>query len=87
MQVPDRYSECTRKLCNLWQSPEERKEKYLYCRTLGVSSFMAYRMRDWQWETIDRYFSYKQIYEDFVQERQAQGVAFSAPAPSHAPSA
>lgn len=69
MQIPDRYSECTRKLCNLWQSPEERREKYAYCRALGVSSYMAMRLRDWQWETIDKYFEYAQMYDSYVKEK------------------
>lgn len=52
MEVPERYARCKRKLNNLWQSREERMEKYDLARSLGFSSYMAMRMRDWRPEYI-----------------------------------
>ena len=57
MDVPDRYAKCSRQLCNLWQSQDERREKYDYVRGLGASSYMAMRMRDWRMEHILHYFA------------------------------
>lgn len=44
------------KFVNLWQSPDERKEKYWLCRTLGESYSSARRMRDWRLTKIEEYF-------------------------------
>lgn len=77
MEAPGRYSQCKRKLCNLWQSSEERNQKYHYCRELGVTSYMARRLRDWQWETIDKYFEYSEAYDVYMKERTRKGLALS----------
>lgn len=82
MDVPDRYSQCTRKFCNLWQDAEERRQKYAYCRALGVSSYMAQRLRDWQWQTIDKYFEYSEAYQRFMKERKEEGKCLTGPASS-----
>ena len=44
------------KLINLWQSSEERKEKYWLARACGVNSYHAGRMRDWRLSKIERRF-------------------------------
>ena len=43
------------KFVNLWQSQEERQEKYWLCRSLGLSVDSARRMRDWHQTKIDLY--------------------------------
>lgn len=38
---------------NLCQTPEERRDKYGFCRFLGISHPWARRMRDWHWTKIN----------------------------------
>lgn len=58
MEVPNRYAKCNRQFCNLWQSKEERREKYSLVRALGFSSYMANRLRDWRNTEILKYAEY-----------------------------
>ncbi|GAI13125.1 unnamed protein product [marine sediment metagenome] len=44
------------KFINLWQSKEERQEKYHLARSLGVNSYWASVMRDWRLAKIERLF-------------------------------
>jgi len=41
---------------NLWQSSEERQEKYHLARSLGCSPEWAQKMRDWRLSKIERLF-------------------------------
>jgi len=41
---------------NLWQTPEERREKYHLARSLGVNAAWAEVMRDWPLSKIERRF-------------------------------
>jgi len=45
------------KFVNLWQSPEERSEKYWLARSLGANSSWANRLRDWRLSKIERFFN------------------------------
>lgn len=38
---------------NLWQTKEERQGKYWLCRSLGVNSSWATRMRDWHLTKVE----------------------------------
>lgn len=44
------------KFVNLWQSKEERQQKYHLARSLGCSSRWAMVMRDWRLSKIERLF-------------------------------
>ena len=44
------------KYINLWQSKEERQEKYHLARSLGMNSYWAAVMRDWRLAKIERLF-------------------------------
>ena len=44
------------KFINLWQTSEERKQKYHLCRSLGVNSAWAAVIRDWPLAKIERRF-------------------------------
>ena len=44
-------------LINLWQSKEERQEKYWLARSLGLHFTHARRLRDWRLSKIERYFN------------------------------
>ncbi|GAI11788.1 unnamed protein product, partial [marine sediment metagenome] len=44
------------KYINLWQSKEERQEKYHLARSLGMNSYWAIKMRDWRVAKIERLF-------------------------------
>ena len=44
------------KFINLWQSVDERKEKYHLARGFGANSAQATRMRDWRRVKILRLF-------------------------------
>ena len=44
-------------LVNLYQSPEQRMEKYYFCRGLGQNCAWAKRMRDWRWTKLYRFFN------------------------------
>jgi len=46
------------KFVNLCQSPEERRDKYGFCREFGVSYEMANRMRDWHWPKINQFLEF-----------------------------
>ncbi|MBA7696709.1 hypothetical protein ES703_105360 [subsurface metagenome] len=46
-----------RRLVNLWQTAEQRKEKYWLCRSLGCNPSWAARYRDWRLSKIERRFS------------------------------
>lgn len=46
----------SRKLVNYSQTPEERKEKYWLCRSMGMGRDWADRMRDWRLSKIERFF-------------------------------
>lgn len=41
---------------NLYQTKEERQEKYHLARSLGVNSHLANRMKDWRLSKIERLF-------------------------------
>jgi len=41
-------------LVNLWQSSEERQEKYWLARSLGANPAHARAMRDWRLSKIER---------------------------------
>lgn len=45
------------KFINLWQSKDERQEKYHLARSLGANYAHARRMRDWRLNKIERYFN------------------------------
>ena len=45
------------KYINLWQSKEERQEKYHLARSLGMNSYWAAVMRDWRLSKIERLFN------------------------------
>jgi hypothetical protein len=47
------------KLVNLWQSKEERKEKYWLARACGANSYHAMRERDWRLSKIERKYRLK----------------------------
>jgi hypothetical protein len=40
------------KYVNLHQTPEERRDKYRYCRCLGLSVGNSRRLRDWHWSAL-----------------------------------
>ena len=44
------------KFINLWQSNEERQQKYWLARSLGANHHHARRMRDWRLSKIERRF-------------------------------
>lgn len=52
-------SEWRRHLVNYRQEPEERRAKYLLCRSLGSNAAWAQRMRDWRWDKISRKHGYR----------------------------
>ena len=41
------------KFVNLCQTPEERRDKYNYCRFFGLDYIQATRMRDWHWTKVN----------------------------------
>jgi len=41
---------------NLWQTAEERKQKYWLARSMGASWDLARRCRDWRLSKIERLF-------------------------------
>ena len=43
---------------NLWQTAEERREKYWLVRSLGLSSSWAAAIRDWPLSKIERRFHF-----------------------------
>jgi len=45
------------KFINLWQTKEERKEKYHLARSCGANSSWAARMRDWRLSKIERRYN------------------------------
>lgn len=49
--------EWKRHLVNLWQSSEERRQKYWLCRSLGANQAQATRMRDWRLSKIERLYN------------------------------
>jgi hypothetical protein len=69
MIVPERYAKCRRQLVNLWQTPEERREKYQFCRAAGANSYEAMRMKDWRWEYIHEFFQNVADTEKLFKER------------------
>jgi len=42
-------------LVNLHQTPEERRDKYLFVRSAGVNSSWSRSIRDWRWTSIFEY--------------------------------
>jgi hypothetical protein len=42
------------KFVNLCQSPEERRDKYAFVRSFGLSRNVAYRLRDCHWTYINK---------------------------------
>lgn len=46
----------TSRFVNLWQTAEERKEKYHLCKSLGVNFAWAMVMRDWRLSKIEQLF-------------------------------
>jgi len=57
MSDKNECSKWNKNLINLWQSPEDRREKYHLCRSLGCNSYHAKRMRDWRLPKIERLFN------------------------------
>ena len=45
------------KFVNLWQTADERREKYSLCLSLGVNPAWARAMRDWRLAKIERRFN------------------------------
>ena len=41
------------KFVNLLQTPEERRDKYAFCRECGASRNLAYRLRDFRWTKLN----------------------------------
>jgi hypothetical protein len=41
------------KFVNLLQTPEERRDKYAFCRSFGLLVRHAMRLRDWHWTKIN----------------------------------
>lgn len=41
------------KFVNLTQTPEERRDKYAFCREYGLPWQLAIRLRDWHWTKIN----------------------------------
>jgi hypothetical protein len=39
-------------LVNLKQTPQERRNKFKFCRRAGINSYVAAEMRDWTWNHI-----------------------------------
>lgn len=52
------------KLINLWQSSEERQEKYHLARSCGANNSWARRMRDWRLSKIERLYNLKPTVTD-----------------------
>jgi len=44
------------KFINLWQTNEERRDKYILCLALGAQTWQARRMRDWRITKIERLY-------------------------------
>lgn len=44
-------------LVNLWQTKEERREKYWLLRSLGANSSRAAQMKDWRLTNIEKRFN------------------------------
>lgn len=44
------------KFINLWQSKEERQQKYWLAKASGANSSLARRARDWRLSKIERLF-------------------------------
>jgi hypothetical protein len=38
---------------NMIQSPEERKDKYHFCKEYGLPASLARKLRSWHWEKIN----------------------------------
>ena len=45
------------KFVNLWQTAEERQQKYHLALSLGVNSSWARALRDWPLSKIERFFN------------------------------
>lgn len=43
------------KFVNLCQTPEERRDKYAFCRFWGINYKLAMQMRDWHWTKINMF--------------------------------
>jgi len=41
------------KYVNMLQSPEERRDKYHFCREFGLPVSLARQLRGWHWEKIN----------------------------------
>lgn len=41
---------------NAYQSADQRREKYWYCRHRGQNGSWARKMRSWRWTTIRNFF-------------------------------
>jgi len=46
------------KYVNLCQTPEERRDKYAFCRFWGINVMWATVMRDWHWTKINLFIEY-----------------------------
>lgn len=40
-------------MVNANQTADERNQKYWHCRSMGLNSYEAARMRDWRWDFIN----------------------------------
>lgn len=43
------------KFVNLCQTPEERRDKYAFCRFYGLSVYFAAILRDWHWTKLNEF--------------------------------
>lgn len=51
------------KFVNLNQSPDERRDKYAFCRFYGLNSYLARVLRDWHWSKINLFIEARLQYE------------------------
>lgn len=40
---------------NLHQTPQERRDKYIFCRLANINPSWSRAMRDWRWSSIFEY--------------------------------
>ena len=57
------------KLPNEYQSKEERRTKYLFCRSLGWNVSHSNSMRDWRWSALLRRINNDHPYTIIIQNK------------------
>lgn len=67
------------KFINLWQTNEERKQRYHLARSLGVNSNWAGVMRDWRTSKIERLFNLTGLATSFKANPHAPYAQFRLP--------